>query len=121
MPAVGRWSPVRKKILHHSLDTTVYIRSNAKRNDSKSFFFFFLNDRAPPEFYPLPPPAPFPSPAPGGAGSRGGGGPGRGWAPRLYRGEDPRARLLFGLLERVPAAAGALAAARDVVATAARD
>ncbi|MFC4031396.1 citrate/2-methylcitrate synthase [Streptomyces polygonati] len=39
----------------------------------------------------------------------------------LYRGEDPRARLLFALLDRVPAAADALAAARDVVTTAARD
>lgn len=39
---------------------------------------------------------------------------------RIYKGEDPRARLLFGLLGRVPAAGGALAAARDVVATAAR-
>jgi citrate synthase len=39
---------------------------------------------------------------------------------RLYRGEDPRARLLFSLLEQVPDAAGALSAARDVVATAAR-
>jgi citrate synthase len=39
---------------------------------------------------------------------------------RLYRGEDPRARVLFALLERVPAAAGALDAARDVVATTAR-
>ncbi len=39
---------------------------------------------------------------------------------RLYRGEDPRARMLFALLGDVPAAAGALAAARDVVATAAR-
>jgi citrate synthase len=39
---------------------------------------------------------------------------------RLYRGEDPRAAMLFALLERVPSAAGALAAARDVVATTAR-
>ncbi|WUH94956.1 citrate synthase [Streptomyces sp. NBC_00433] len=39
---------------------------------------------------------------------------------RLYRGEDPRARLLLALLADVPAAADALAAARDVVATAAR-
>jgi citrate synthase len=39
---------------------------------------------------------------------------------RLYRGEDPRARLLFGLLDQVPAAAPALAAVRDVVATTAR-
>ena len=39
---------------------------------------------------------------------------------QLYRGEDPRARALFALLERVPAAEGALAAARDVVATTAR-
>ncbi|MFE7577394.1 citrate/2-methylcitrate synthase [Streptomyces sp. NPDC057521] len=40
---------------------------------------------------------------------------------RLYTGEDPRARTLFGLLERVPQAGPALAAARDVVATTARD
>nr|WSX73258.1 citrate synthase [Streptomyces sp. NBC_00899]WSX80676.1 citrate synthase [Streptomyces sp. NBC_00899] len=39
---------------------------------------------------------------------------------RLYRGEDPRARLLLAQLAEVPAAAGALAAARDTVATAAR-
>ncbi|MFE2375093.1 citrate/2-methylcitrate synthase [Streptomyces sp. NPDC059398] len=39
---------------------------------------------------------------------------------RLYRGEDPRAAVLFALLDRVPAAAPALAAARDVVATTAR-
>ncbi|MBY8881250.1 citrate/2-methylcitrate synthase [Actinacidiphila acidipaludis] len=39
---------------------------------------------------------------------------------RVYPGEDPRARLLFRLLERVPAAAPALAAARDVLATGAR-
>jgi len=39
---------------------------------------------------------------------------------RLYQGEDPRARLLFALLAEVPAAAPALAAARDVAATAAR-
>jgi citrate synthase len=39
---------------------------------------------------------------------------------RLYRGEDPRARLLFRLLEQVPEAAPAVAAARDVVATGAR-
>jgi citrate synthase len=39
---------------------------------------------------------------------------------RLYRGEDPRARLLLRLLADVPAAAPALAAARDVVSTAAR-
>ncbi|SFE11001.1 citrate synthase [Actinacidiphila alni] len=39
---------------------------------------------------------------------------------RLYRGEDPRARLLFHLLGRVPAAADALAAARDIGTTAAR-
>jgi citrate synthase len=39
---------------------------------------------------------------------------------RLYRGEDPRARLLFTLLDRVPAAADALAAAREVIVTAAR-
>ncbi|PZT77130.1 MULTISPECIES: citrate synthase [unclassified Streptomyces] len=40
---------------------------------------------------------------------------------RLYTGEDPRARALFDLLARVPQAGPALAAARDVVATAARD
>ncbi|CAO0829787.1 citrate synthase (unknown stereospecificity) OS=Streptomyces microflavus OX=1919 GN=Smic_63110 PE=3 SV=1 [Streptomyces microflavus] len=39
---------------------------------------------------------------------------------RLYQGEDPRARTLFALLEDVPQAAGALAAAREVVATTAR-
>ncbi|MFJ3672880.1 citrate synthase [Streptomyces sp. NPDC090106] len=39
---------------------------------------------------------------------------------RLYRGEDPRARALFDLLERIPRAETALAAARDVVATTAR-
>lgn len=39
---------------------------------------------------------------------------------RLYRGEDPRARLLLTLLDRVPAAADALAAARDVLTTTAR-
>ncbi|WP_328718972.1 citrate synthase [Streptomyces sp. NBC_00247] len=39
---------------------------------------------------------------------------------RLYDGEDPRARVLFALLEDVPEAASALAAARDVVSTAAR-
>lgn len=39
---------------------------------------------------------------------------------RLYPGEDPRARVLFKLLEGVPAAAPALAAARDVATTAAR-
>lgn len=39
---------------------------------------------------------------------------------RLYRGEDPRATALFALLEDVPQAAGALAAAREVVATTAR-
>jgi citrate synthase len=39
---------------------------------------------------------------------------------RLYPGEDPRARALFGLLEAIPRAAPALAAARDVVATTAR-
>ncbi|WP_405591841.1 citrate/2-methylcitrate synthase [Streptomyces sp. NBC_01190] len=38
----------------------------------------------------------------------------------VYRAEDPRARLLFALLARVPAAEPALAAARDVVATTAR-
>ncbi|QKW09632.1 helix-turn-helix domain-containing protein [Streptomyces sp. NA04227] len=39
---------------------------------------------------------------------------------RLYRGEDPRAQALFTQLDKVPAAAPALAAARDIVATAAR-
>ncbi|MFB6814912.1 citrate/2-methylcitrate synthase [Streptomyces sp. NPDC056347] len=39
---------------------------------------------------------------------------------RLYAAEDPRARALFALLDRVPQAAAALAAARDVVATTAR-
>ncbi len=39
---------------------------------------------------------------------------------RLYPGEDPRARALFGLLEDIPRAAPALAAARDIVATTAR-
>ncbi|MFJ2830238.1 citrate synthase [Streptomyces sp. NPDC087263] len=39
---------------------------------------------------------------------------------RLYLGEDPRARALFTLLEEVPGAAPALAAARDIVATTAR-
>jgi citrate synthase len=39
---------------------------------------------------------------------------------RLYSGDDPRARMLFRLLEAVPMAAPALAAARDVVETAAR-
>lgn len=39
---------------------------------------------------------------------------------RLYAGEDPRATVLFGLLEEVPQAAEALAAARDVIATTAR-
>ncbi|MFC5634453.1 citrate synthase [Streptomyces bullii] len=39
---------------------------------------------------------------------------------RLYPGEDPRARALFELLEEIPRAAPALAAARDVVATTAR-
>jgi citrate synthase len=39
---------------------------------------------------------------------------------RLYQGEDPRARALFALLEEVPGAAPALAAARDVVETTAR-
>lgn len=39
---------------------------------------------------------------------------------RLYTGEDPRAQVLFALLEDVPQAAPALAAARDVVATTAR-
>ncbi|MFI5687486.1 citrate/2-methylcitrate synthase [Streptomyces sp. NPDC051636] len=39
---------------------------------------------------------------------------------RLYTGEDPRARVLFGLLEQVPKAEPALLAARDIVATTAR-
>lgn len=39
---------------------------------------------------------------------------------RLYVGEDPRARVLFGLLEQVPRAEPALLAARDIVATTAR-
>ncbi|MFD9392562.1 citrate/2-methylcitrate synthase [Streptomyces sp. NPDC060000] len=39
---------------------------------------------------------------------------------RLYPGEDPRARALFALLEEIPEAAPALAAARDIVATTAR-
>ncbi|MFD4596137.1 citrate synthase [Streptomyces rubiginosohelvolus] len=39
---------------------------------------------------------------------------------RIYRGEDPRATVLFELLTEVPQAAGALAAAREVVATTAR-
>ncbi|WP_399890124.1 citrate/2-methylcitrate synthase [Streptomyces sp. BBFR51] len=39
---------------------------------------------------------------------------------RLYPGEDPRARALFALLEEIPRAAPALAAARDIQATAAR-
>ncbi|MCH0561862.1 MULTISPECIES: citrate synthase [unclassified Streptomyces] len=39
---------------------------------------------------------------------------------RLYSGEDPRARALFALLERIPHAEPALLAARDIVATAAR-
>jgi citrate synthase len=38
---------------------------------------------------------------------------------RLYRGEDPRAGALFALLDAVEAAGPALAAARDVAATAA--
>ncbi|WP_276205981.1 citrate/2-methylcitrate synthase, partial [Streptomyces neyagawaensis] len=39
---------------------------------------------------------------------------------RLYTGEDPRARALFALLADMPRAAPALAAARDIVSTAAR-
>ncbi len=39
---------------------------------------------------------------------------------RLYPAEDPRARALFALLEEIPHAAPALAAARDIVATTAR-
>ncbi|MGK5630215.1 citrate synthase [Streptomyces sp. URMC 123] len=43
-----------------------------------------------------------------------------GFGHRLYPGEDPRARVLFDLLEAVPSAAPALAAAREVAATTAR-
>ncbi|MFD5692947.1 citrate synthase [Streptomyces rubiginosohelvolus] len=39
---------------------------------------------------------------------------------RIYRGEDPRATVLFELLADVPQAAGVLAAAREVVTTTAR-
>ncbi|MFG3282422.1 citrate/2-methylcitrate synthase [Streptomyces sp. NPDC048111] len=39
---------------------------------------------------------------------------------RLYEGEDPRAQALFALLDAVPQASRALAAARDVVRTTAR-
>lgn len=39
---------------------------------------------------------------------------------RVYQGEDPRARTLFRLLEDVPQAGPALAAAREVAATTAR-
>lgn len=39
---------------------------------------------------------------------------------RLYPGEDPRARALFGLLEDVPRARPALQAAREVISTTAR-
>ncbi|MFJ8309614.1 MULTISPECIES: citrate/2-methylcitrate synthase [unclassified Streptomyces] len=39
---------------------------------------------------------------------------------RLYPGEDPRAHALFALLDAIPQAADALAAARDVVDTTAR-
>ncbi|MFJ8882038.1 citrate/2-methylcitrate synthase [Streptomyces sp. NPDC102402] len=39
---------------------------------------------------------------------------------RLYTGEDPRAGVLFALLDEIPQAAPAMAAARDVVATTAR-
>lgn len=39
---------------------------------------------------------------------------------RLYQGEDPRARVLFALLEDLPRAEPALLAARDIVATTAR-
>ncbi|MEU6770265.1 citrate synthase [Streptomyces sp. NPDC046759] len=39
---------------------------------------------------------------------------------RLYAGEDPRARVLFDLLEQVPHAESALLAARDIAATTAR-
>lgn len=39
---------------------------------------------------------------------------------RLYRGEDPRARALFGRLEGLPQAGPALGAARDVAAVMAR-
>lgn len=40
---------------------------------------------------------------------------------RLYSGEDPRASALFALLEQIPGAEPALLAARDIVATTARD
>jgi citrate synthase len=39
---------------------------------------------------------------------------------RLYPGEDPRARVLFRLLEDIPKAESALAAAHDIVTTTAR-
>ncbi|MEN8652421.1 citrate synthase [Streptomyces sp. 21So2-11] len=39
---------------------------------------------------------------------------------RLYTAEDPRAQALFALLEEIPRAAPALAAARDIVRTTAR-
>ncbi|WP_124275060.1 citrate synthase family protein [Streptomyces sp. ADI93-02] len=39
---------------------------------------------------------------------------------RLYKGEDPRASVLFALLDAVPQAAPAMAAAREVVTTTAR-
>ncbi|MDJ0463039.1 citrate synthase [Streptomyces sp. H27-C3] len=39
---------------------------------------------------------------------------------RIYTAEDPRAQALFALLDKIPRAAPALAAARDVVTTAAR-
>ncbi|MFI2301799.1 citrate/2-methylcitrate synthase [Actinacidiphila glaucinigra] len=48
------------------------------------------------------------------------GGPVPGLGHRLYRAEDPRAVMLLRLLEDVPYAAGALAAAREVAATTAR-
>jgi citrate synthase len=40
---------------------------------------------------------------------------------RIYRGEDPRARMLFGLLDRLPGAQPALSAAREVVRATARN
>ncbi|MEU8432666.1 citrate synthase [Streptomyces sp. NPDC029216] len=43
-----------------------------------------------------------------------------GFGHRLYRGEDPRARALFGRLEELPLAAPALGAAREVAAVMAR-
>ncbi|MFJ9342601.1 citrate synthase [Streptomyces sp. NPDC101733] len=43
-----------------------------------------------------------------------------GFGHRLYRGEDPRARALFGRLTELPRAAPALGAARDVAAVMSR-